>query len=151
VLTEAGNEVYRGMTTPPVFWPGILGLRSLAFGMAGEFPRAVELADEAIVAAGGEEAYFPDLRVLRGHFASLLPTPDAAAVEESYRAAIRGAGGSADRMTELAASTRLVSLLRTQGRDPDESAELERRYLAFSEGHDEPELVAARAVLSEGA
>jgi len=147
-MTEAGNEVYRGLTTPPVFWPGLLGLRAVAFAMAGEFEHALALVDEAILASGSEEAHHPELRVLRGQCLAMLPEPDAMAVEDSYRAAIRGSRVTADRMTELVATTRLTTLLRVQGGSFDESGELSRLYGTFTEGFDEPELIEARAALS---
>ena len=32
---EEGFDLYRGLSTPPVFWPGLLMLRAIALGMAG--------------------------------------------------------------------------------------------------------------------
>jgi tetratricopeptide (TPR) repeat protein len=147
-LTEAGNQLYSGLTTPPVFWPGLLGLRGRAFAVAGEPRRALALLEEAILAAGSDEAHFPDLRVVRGDCLSMLPAVDATAVEDSYRAAIRGARMVSDKMTELVATTRLVTLFRTHGRSPDGAEDLAQLLAAFTEGFDEPELIEARAVLS---
>jgi tetratricopeptide (TPR) repeat protein len=147
-LTEAGNELYRGLTTPPVFWPGLLGLRSLAFAMAGEPQRALALADEAIIAAGSDEAYFPDLRLVRGLCLAMLPESNATAVEDAYLAAIRGARIATDKMTELSATTRLVALRSAKALSPDGTDGLAQLYAEFTEGFDEPELIEARTVLS---
>jgi hypothetical protein len=78
----------------------------------------------------------------------MLPAVDATAVEDSYRAAIRGARMVSDKMTELVATTRLVTLFRTHGRSPDGAEDLAQLLAAFTEGFDEPELIEARAVLS---
>jgi hypothetical protein len=146
-MTEAGHVLYSGLTTPPVFWAPLLALRSSAFAMAGRPQRALELVDEAIAAVGGDEADSPEFRILRGDIISMLPDGDAAEVEKSYIAARRGAQVIAARLTELSALIRIVSLLRAQGRTPDGFEELRALYETFTEGFDEPELVAARAIL----
>lgn len=146
-LTEAGHDLYSGLTTPPVFWAPLLALRGSGFAMAGRPQRALELVDEAIAAVGGNEADSPEFRILRGDVISMLPDGDVAEAEKSYVAARRGAQIIAARLTELSALTRIVGLLRGQGRTPDGAQELLALYETFTEGFDEPELVAARAIL----
>jgi hypothetical protein len=147
-MTEAGHALYSGLTTPPVFWPPLLGLRGAAFAMAGQPERALQLADEAIAASGSDERMFPEFRILRGDAIAMLDG-DPHEVEEAYRAAIRGAQASLARITELRATTRLVTLLSRQGRVPDGSDELRTLFAWFTEGADEPELREARAALGE--
>ncbi|HVR31085.1 MAG TPA: adenylate/guanylate cyclase domain-containing protein [Acidimicrobiia bacterium] len=148
-LTEAGSDLYRGLTTPPVFWPGVLGLRGQAFALAGRLPRALELIDEAIVATRSREEYYPYLRLLRGRFLTNMPQPDMRTAEADYRTTLGVARSVQDRMTELAASTQLVAVLRSQGSGGEvEGEELARVYGSFTEGFEEPELVEARAVLA---
>ena len=147
-MTEAGNDVYRGLTTPPVFWPGLVGLRGIAFAMAGRMSRALELADEALEAAGPNEGYYPHLRLFRADCLAGLPESDPETVEGAYRDAIRVARTAFDRMSELAATSRLVVLLRSRGALGGEHGELERLVAAFTESFDQPELVEAQAVLA---
>jgi predicted ATPase/class 3 adenylate cyclase len=146
-MTEAGNDLYRGLTTPPVFWAPLLAVRGSAFAMAGRPHRALELVDEAIAAVGGNEADSPEFRNLRGDIIMMLPDADLAEAERSYMGARRGARVIQARLTELSALTRLVGLLRAQGRTPDGADELRALYETFTEGFDEPELVAARTIL----
>jgi predicted ATPase/class 3 adenylate cyclase len=148
-LTEKGSDLYRGLTTPPVFWPGVLGLRGQAFALAGRFSHALELIDEAIVATRSREEYDPYLRLMRGWCLANMPRPDLRMAEADYRTTIGVARTVQDRMTELAASTMLVAVLRTQGRGAGaEEKELARLYGSFTEGFDEPELVEARSMLA---
>jgi predicted ATPase/class 3 adenylate cyclase len=146
-LTEAGLILYSGLTTPPVFWAPLLALRSIAFAMAGQPQRALELVDEAIAGVGCDESDSPEFRILRGDYLSQLPERDPAAVEDSYRAAVRGARNIGARLTELHALTNLVNLLRSQNRPDDGVSELSSLYETFTEGFAEPELVAARTTL----
>jgi predicted ATPase/class 3 adenylate cyclase len=148
--TEAGAALYRGLTTPPVFWPPLLALRSRGFAWAGRPDRALELVEAAIEASGDDEALFPEFRTLRGDILAASPDAEPGAAEAAYRAAIRGAEVAGLRLTELAARTGLSRLLSEQ-RDVDtELSELRALYATFDEGFDDPELVDARAVL-EGA
>ena len=146
-MTEAGLFLYSGLTTPPVFWAPLLALRSVAFAMAGRPQRALELVDEAIEWVGHDEADSPEFRILRGDYISQIPGGDPTEAEDAYLAATRGAQIIGARLTELRAVTRLVNLLRTQGRSPDGADELRSVYGTFTEGFDEPELVEARAAL----
>ena len=142
-LTERVS-LYSGLTTPPVFWAPLLALRSIAFAMAGQPQRALELVDAAIAAIGYDESDSPEFRILRGDYLSQLPERDLVAVEDSYRAAMRGARNIGARLTELHAATNLVNLLRSQNRPDDGVSELRSLYETFTEGFAEPELVAAR-------
>ncbi len=146
-MTEAGHGLYSGLTTPPVFWAPLLSLRAAAFAMSGRPDRALELIDEAIAFGGTDDMDQPDFHLLRGDILSYLPNPDLAAVEASYEAALRGTWATSARLTELSVRTRLVALRRAQGRSPDGTDELRSLYAWFTEGFDEPELVAARSIL----
>ena len=146
-LSEAGLALYSGLSTPPVFWAPLLALRSVAFAMAGQPRRALELVDEAIAWVGHDEADSPEFRILRADYISQLPDGDPAAMENAYLAATRGAQVIGARLTELRARTRLRNLLRSQGRSPDGTDELRSLYRTFTEGFDEPDLIEARAAL----
>jgi hypothetical protein len=97
--------------------------------------------EEAIGIVGFEGSY-PEFRIIRGDALARLSATDRAAVEDSYRAAARGARMIGARLIELGAIVRLAEL-------QDEAAvgELPTLYATFTEGFDEPELVRARAVM----
>jgi predicted ATPase/class 3 adenylate cyclase len=148
-MTEAGIDLYQGLTTPPVFWPLILGLRATAFAGAGRVAEALESIEQAI-AIHDEETASPELRVQRGDILRMLPGADLDEAEGSYRAAIRGARQGGMRLIELQALTRLVDLRRSLGLVPDGADELREVYDSFAAGMDCPDLVAARTVLGAG-
>ena len=149
-MTEAGLVLYSGLTTPPIFWAPLLALRSVAFAMAGQPQRALELVDDAIAWVGHDEGDSPEFRVLRGDYISQVPGGDPADAEESYLAAIRGARIIGARLTELRAATHLVNLRRNEGRTDDGSLELRALFETFTEGHGEPDLIQARSTLGLG-
>jgi predicted ATPase/class 3 adenylate cyclase len=146
-LAEAGIDLYQGLTTPPIFWPLILGLRALVHGMAGQPQRAIELIDEAIE-LGGNQDVAVEFSVYKGDFLMMIPEPDPDRAGQVYLEALEMARGSGQRLTELMALTRLVGLHRQTGRFPDRTGELAAVYATFTEGLDENPLVAARELLA---
>ena len=148
VLTEAGVEFYKGLTTPPVFWPLVLALRSGVHAMAGDPKRALELVDEAITAAEAGGALPPEIWVVRADLLRMVSDADPDVAEELYLRAQAESHQLGLRLTELKALSRLVQLLREQGRTPDRSDELAAVYDAFTEGFDEHDLKTAKEILS---
>ncbi|HJQ94326.1 MAG TPA: adenylate/guanylate cyclase domain-containing protein [Acidimicrobiia bacterium] len=143
-LTEVAIDLYRGMSTPPIFWPLVLGLRAQVQALAGQPERALELAEEAMKA--DPQGMDPDLLVMKGDFLTMLPSPDAEGAEAAYLTAIEYARLRKGRLAELRAQTHLVDLRRKMGRSADAS-ELAALYSTFSDGFDEFELMRARELL----
>jgi hypothetical protein len=125
----------------------VLALRAFSLAGAGKPEAALELIDEAIAHTDGNEAIYPEFRVIRGDLVLMTQRRDAAAAEESYRAAIRGATEIGARLIELQATTRLVELHRATNVTPDGSDRLRELYESFTGGLDEADLTAARATL----
>jgi predicted ATPase len=146
-MTETAIELYQGLTTPPVFWPLILGLRGMVHALAGQPERALTLIDDAIELGSPDEVVAPELRMLKGDFLRMLPEPDLAGAEEAYLSASRGAETGGLNLVELQARIRLVDLRRETGQVPDGSEELASSYAGFTEGLDEHDLVVARQML----
>ena len=143
--TEAGIDLYRGLTAPPVFWPLLLALRARAFSMDGRHQGALEVLDEALAVSGAQGVPYPDLHSARAR--ALLETGAvSAAAEAEYRAAIDLAGTMGTRLYELRARRGLVELQRSVGVPADED-ELRRLYDTFTEGFDTADLAAVRATL----
>jgi predicted ATPase/class 3 adenylate cyclase len=147
-MAETGIVLYQGLTTPPVFWPLILGLRATVHALAGQPRRALELIDEVIGAEMGQEAAAADFLVLKGDFLTMLPEPDVAEAEAAYMAAIERARAGGLKLPEIQAWTRLVGLRRRMGRTPDGRDELAKLYASFTEGLDEHDLVMAKQLLA---
>ncbi|HSL26089.1 MAG TPA: hypothetical protein VLA54_07370, partial [Acidimicrobiia bacterium] len=153
VLTEVGVDLYRGLTTPPIFWPLVLSLRAVVHALAGQPARALELIEEAMTAEGSQryvdQRYVdPELLVSKGDFLMMLPEPDPTLAEAVYLTAIEGSLARRQRLTELRARTRLVGLRRAMGHSPDGSEELAALHGTFTEGFDEADLVRARELLA---
>ena len=139
-LVERGLEMYRGLQTPPVFWPLLLALRGGALGLAGRPAEGVVLVDEGIAMTGEETPLFPDVGVLRGNL--LLASGDRDGATDAFRQALRVGERYGARIAQLRAA---VALCRNGS--PAAQVELRRVYEEFSEGLDLPDLVEARETL----
>ncbi len=146
-MTETAIDLYRGLTTPPVFWPLILGLRALVNALAGDPRRALDLIDEAFAVEIGQNVITGDFHQYKGDFLLMLPEPDTGLAEQCYRQAIDVSRAGGMRLTELTGRTRLVGLNRMLGVSPDGSDDLARLYDTFIDGFDEPQLIRARLLL----
>ena len=146
-MTETAIDLYQGLTTPPVFWPQLLGVRSLTHALAGRPEQALVLVDEAIEIGAPYETAPPDFLTFRGDFLLMLSPPDIAGAETAYEEGIRAARTAGLHLLELQALTRLVGLRRKLDRLPDGSAELAELFSGFTEGFDEHDLIVARDVL----
>ena len=143
-MTEAAIDLYRGLTTPPVFWPLILSMRGQVHAMAGRPEQALALIDEAMNIAGPGVAQG---LIFKGDFLRMLPEPDRGAAAEAYQAGVLGARAEGHHLIELQALTRLVGLRREMGTAPDGSDELASLYATFTEGFAEHDLLMAREML----
>ena len=138
-----GLERYRGMRTPPVFWPFLLQLRARACQHAREIAAGLESADEGLAVAPS----LPDLHIVRGDL--LRDAGEPAAAAEAYERGLAAAHGWGAATSELRAALRLASLdgvpedIREAGR-----TRLASLYPTLTEGLEAPDLVAARTLLA---
>lgn len=146
-LTETGVELYQGLTTPPVFWPLILALRSFAHLCAGKVEVARTLIDEAIEILG-EQSIFPEFLVQRGDIMRAEPSPNIDAALTDYRQAVTLARALGLHFVELQALTRLVEMLDERGGGQDEAEQLGAVLSSIEGGAEEHETIAARNLLS---
>jgi predicted ATPase len=148
-LSDRGIGLYTHLTTPPVFWPLVLSVRTRGFAMAGRPAEGIEPVDQAIeMFQGRVNLLSPEFPLLKGDLLVALSELDEA--ESSYRLAFDMGVQAGARMTQLRASTRLVRLTR-DGVAPsmDTVAALRSVYGAFTEGFESVDLTEARAVLDE--
>jgi predicted ATPase len=146
---EEGFALYNECSTPPVFFPAVLGTRATAYGMAGHIERALALLGEAEANVRPDEPLAANIAMAKGDFLLALPSPEVTAAEASFELAATNAGSRGARMVELEALTRLAALHGDGSPHPNTAHRLRRLYDTFTEGFDSPPLVAARAHLDE--
>ncbi len=118
-----------------------------AYGRAGDATQGLRAAEEALAdaAASGLRAFESMTWRIRGDLLQLRGAA-AAEIESSYQQAIEIARGQGARAFELQATLRLCRLWR-QARPAEARQMLAEIYAAFTEGHEAPDLQAARALL----
>jgi predicted ATPase len=139
-----GMARYRGLRTPPVFWPFLLQVSAAACATAGRAEEGLRSIAEAIELS----PMVPDAHVVKGDL--LLVVGQQAAAVAAYQHGLELARGWGSRMSELRAQLRFCRM----GDGPD-GPEHEARFAAlrdsvasFGEGPDAPDLVEARRLLS---
>jgi tetratricopeptide (TPR) repeat protein len=140
---ERGVVRYRGLKTPPIFWPVLLSLRAGAFALAGRSDEGLEVVEEAIAVTSESDM----LAMLKGDL--LSSRSDVESAVSSYERSLRLARGWGARMSELQAAIRLTRLHRAAGKQPDGADTLREVYATFTEGFESHHLVEARAVLDD--
>jgi predicted ATPase len=143
--SDEGFGLYRGLKTPPVFWPLLLSVRARGLAMAGRPAEGVEAIDPAIEMMDGRvNVLYPELPLLKGDL--LMAQSDRDGAEAWYRRAFDVAGEVGGRMSQLRAATRLTLSARTTG-EPMDASVLRSVYDTFTEGFDSIDLRDARTVL----
>jgi len=142
---EAAIDLYKGLTTPPVFWPFLLALRAIVHAMGGQADRALELITEAMdIGLTGVSAP-PGLALLKGDFLLMLSQPRREEAETLFRQDIEISRALQLRLIELQATTRLAALL---GDDASKDL-LQSIYSTFPKGLEEHDLQMARELLDD--
>jgi tetratricopeptide (TPR) repeat protein len=140
-----GMARYRGLRTPPVFWPFLLQVGAAAYATAGHADEGLRSIGESLELA----PLIPDAHVIRG---DLLQVAGRGAESlEVYRHALELARGWGTRMTELRAALRLCRAVHRSGDATERSTATETlrgAFAAFTEGLDSPDLVEARELLA---
>lgn len=148
-MTEKGIHLYQGLTTPPVFWPLLLGLRSMVHAMAGNVQSAIDLAHEASQQAEGDDVMSALYLIFKGNYLAMLEVPDLPGSAKAYTKAIESAQASGLKLVELQARTQLVAINRRLELDPDGSEDLASLIGTFEEGQEEAPLIQAKGLLSQ--
>jgi len=144
-----GIDLYKGMKTPPVFWPMLLGLRAGACAEAGLTDDGLVFIDQALELAGEDSRMpmLPGLLLVKG---DLLKDTGRSADDGPalwYRRGFESASAIGARTPQLLAATRLYRLREDSG-DPEQSRRmLESVYATFTEGFTIADLREARELL----
>jgi predicted ATPase/class 3 adenylate cyclase len=144
-----GIAMYKGMRTPPVFWPLLLYVRAGACARSGSPAEGLGLIEEAIEIAdeGSGLTLAPEFYLLKGELLLTLPDANGAGAEAWIQRAFDVARELDARMPQLRAA---ISLCRSQREHGD--AELGGRalsaiYATFTEGFTTADLIDAGALL----
>jgi predicted ATPase/class 3 adenylate cyclase len=136
-----GLERYRGMRTPPVFWPFLLHVRAQACQRAGRLEDGLGAVREGLAVA----PQLADLHIVHG---DLLRDSRDPAAEEAYSTALDRAHGWGARTPELRAAVRLCQLEAPARILEDRRARLRSIVGTFAEGLGAPDVLAARTLLT---
>ena len=150
-LIEQGLNAYRGLKTPPIFWPLLLHLCAGAYGAASRPDVGLTLLNEAIQigAAGSDRTLTSGLIILKGDLTLALSSDKRAEAEALYQRAVNIAREVHTPMFELQAATRLSRLWHEQGNIEQARKVLNGAYSQITEGFTTPDLMEASALLAE--
>jgi predicted ATPase len=150
-LTEQGLKAYRGLKTPPVFWPMLLHLCAGAYGAASRPQDGLFLLDEAIASEKGSSSSSDSLTaeflILKGDLLLALSSDNTVDAESLYQSAVNRAREVGAAMVELQAATRLSRLWQNQGKSEQAHELLSAAYSKITEGFTTADMKDATALL----
>jgi predicted ATPase len=150
-LIEQGLDAYRGLKTPPVFWPMLLHLCAGAYGAASKPEVGLHMMNEAIEVGSSSAARTgtSEFLILMGALLLALSSDNAAEAEALYEQAVLNAQEVHAPMLELRAAIRLSRLWHEQGNKEQARKVLTEAYSKITEGFGTADLREASALLSD--
>jgi len=145
---RGGVGLYRGMKTPPVFWPMLLSVFAAACGKAGLEDEGLGFIDEAVTLVGENSSMplLPELLLVKGDLlAAADRETDGPAL--SYQRALESARVLDARMSQLRAAARLCRLPQGTAEAEQSRRQLESVYATFTEGFTTVDLADARDLI----
>ena len=142
-----GIDQYRGLRTPPIFWPMLRWMQAAAHVDAGLPGPGFPMIDEAIEIGGSDTIIAPLFHIVRGDLSLLGPEASAAAATESYERAYDVSARLGAAMTQLRAASRLVQIASEADRARRLDA-LRAVHTPFTEGLQTRDLIDATELLS---
>lgn len=150
-LIEQGTKAYRGLKTPPIFWPLLLHLCAGAYSAASKSAEGLSLLNEAIQTSSGSSGrtLSPEFLILKGELMLSLSSENAAEAESLYQQAVDSAREAHTPMLELRAAMKLSRLWQEQGRQEQARELLSDAYAKITDGFTTPDLEEASALLKD--
>ncbi len=147
---ERGIQMYRGLKTPPIFWPQLLSLQATILGQMGGAERGLNLLEEGIRTAShwSGKSMVPEFLRLKGDLLLLVDPANAPEADACFQQALAIARELEGGMSELRAAISLSRLWQSQGRSEEGKRVLNDIYQRFTEGFDTADLMAAKELLS---
>jgi hypothetical protein len=144
---EEGLEHYKGLRTPPVFWPLVRYLQAGAYLEARMPEKGLALMAEALELAGPDEVLAPLFHIVKGDLLLVGARPDVGAAYASYQHAFYVSELRQARMPQLRSAVRLFRVAETGERDK-RAASVRAIHETFEEGLSTPDLVEAAAIVN---
>ena len=150
-LIEPGMTVYRGLRTPPVFWPMLLSMQAGAYSAAGRPALGLPLINEAIQvgSVSSSKVFAPDSLVLKGDLLLAVDPGHPAEAEALFRLAVDIAQQFNLPMLELRAALKLARLWQGQNKNPQALDLLKASYAKINEGFNTLDLKQAQTLLEQ--
>jgi predicted ATPase len=148
-LTERGLEAYRGLKTPPVFWPLLLHLCAGAYGAASRPEDGLPLLDEALAfgKSSSSDSLTPEFSILKGDLLLARSSENTVGAESLYQSAVKNAREVGAAMVELQAAMRLSRLWQNRGKPEQARDLLSATYSKITEGFTTADMTDAKALL----
>ncbi len=149
-LIEQGLDAYRGLKTPPVFWPMLLHLCAGAYGAASRPEVGLDMMDEAIEIGSSSPArtLTSEFLILKAALLLVLSSDNAAEAEVLYQQAVLNAQEVHVPMLELRAAMGLSRLWHQQGKKAQARQLLSEAYSKITEGFTTDDLKEATVLLA---
>jgi len=149
-LIDQGMNTYRGLKTPPVFWPLLLHVCAGAYLAAGQPEEGLRLLREAIEFKTAETAktLSSEFFLLQGELIEALAAAGTAEAESAYQQAVENAREVQAPMLELRAALRLSRLWAGQGKPDAARRLLSEAYAKMTEGFSTADLQDAKVLLA---
>jgi ATP/maltotriose-dependent transcriptional regulator MalT len=144
---DQGFELYGALTTPPVFWPGLLMMRSEAYAAAGRLDDALATMRQAQNAVDEADPLSEHMAIAHADLLLASSPPDREGAEALLDRAAVSARERGARMALLEALTRLLVLRRGTPAEAAARDGLAEVLGCFTEGFDVSQLRAATAAL----
>ena len=150
-LIDQGISTYRGLKTPPVFWPVLLQLCAGAHLAASRPEAGLPLMDEAIsiASAGSAKTMASEFLILKGELLLASSSDNAAEAESWFQQAVDNAQDVRAPMLELRAAIRLSRIWKEQGKSEQARILLSDSYAKITEGFTTTDLKEASILLAE--
>ena len=150
-LIEQGLDAYRGLKTPPVFWPMLLHLCAGAYGAASKPEVGLHMMNEAIEVGSSSAARTgtSEFLILMAALLLAVSSDHAAEAEALYQQAVLNAQEVHAPMLELRAAIGLSRLWQEQGNKEGARKVLNEAYSKMTEGFTTADLKEASALLAD--
>ncbi len=143
-----GLDQYRGLRTPPVFWPLVRFMEAGVHVDARQPDTGIPLIQEALDLAGEDDILASLFHITHGDL--LMLTNDVERAEAAYQKAHDVAAPAGLRLPQLRAATRLARMAAEPSTRGARLAVVHEVLATFDEGLDTPDVVEARSAI-EGA
>ena len=148
---EQGFALYQGLKSPPLFYPQLISMRSIALAQAGRPAEGLKLLN-GLLEAENEERLLRDLAqlyLLKGDLLLAVSPQNKAEASSVYRTILNSENHMGGKILALQSATRLCRLEMADGKAEQTGRILAEIYDSFTEGFNTADLRAARAVLDE--